>query len=345
MNIRVGYRFLLPFVLLGLCILVIPVVHAEKNPDPDSALGMVVANINNGVATVLEPRHPATSDYYTLMEYGDNCAKRGDYKNALGYYNAALDSVKSTSDKTLQSTANAHRASIYQRKSGVYHQRGDPGDEAMERSATETAEGYKSKTGGGSGCLIATATYGSPMASEVQLVREYRDGMIRQSYSGSRFVEGFNLWYYSFSPSVARYIENHPLVKSVMQVCLIPLLYIILLSQNISVLMSFSPEAASVTVMIFGAVLYSLIYIFPVIFLILAIERRKGMKVPPVSIMRYMFIIWAAVLGTLVLAVLGSLDTLAVISSGLLVICSIILASGTASLSLAGYLLKKTAAG
>ena len=169
--------------------------------------------------------------------------------------------------------------------------------------------------------------------------------MIRQSYSGSRFVEGFNLWYYSFSPSVARYIENHPLVKSVMQVCLIPLFYIILLSQNISVLMSFSPEAASVTVLIFGAVLYSLVYIFPVIFLILAIARRKGMKVPPVSIMRYMFIIWAAVLGTLALAVLGSLDTLAVISSGLLVIWSIVLASGTASLSLAGYLLKKTAAG
>ena len=94
MIVRVGYRVLLPFVLLGLCILVIPVVHAEKNPDPDSALGMVVANINNGVATVLEPRHPATSDYYTLMEYGDHCAKRGDYKNALGYYNAALDRVE-----------------------------------------------------------------------------------------------------------------------------------------------------------------------------------------------------------------------------------------------------------
>lgn len=346
MTVRVGYRFLLPFFLLGLCILVIPVVHAEQNPDPDSALGMVVENINNAVDTVLEPKHPATSDYYALMEYGDHCAKRGDYKNALGYYNAALDRVESTSKNTLTSTANAHRASIYERKAGIYHQRGEPGDEAREKGATQTAEEYQSKTSSGSfGCLIATATYGSPQASEVQLVREYRDGMIRTSYSGSRFVEGFNLWYYSFSPAVAGYIENHPLVKSVMQVCLIPLLYIILVSQKIFVIMGFSPEAALITVLIFGASMYSLIYIFPIALLILVFAGRKGVKIPSISVMRYMFIIWAMVLGTLVIAVFGSLDTLTVVSSGLLVICSILLTSGTASLSLAGCILKKPVTG
>ena len=76
----------------------------------------------------------------------------------------------------------------------------------------------------GSGCLIVTATFGSPLASEVQLVRDYRDGTIRQSYTGSQFFMGFNAWYYSFSPAVADYIATHPLVKSVMQVCLVPLL-------------------------------------------------------------------------------------------------------------------------
>ena len=333
------------FSLLFLCFLLAPLVYAAENTEPASALDIVVENVNNAMDDVLEPKHPATSDYYALLEWGDHCARRGDYKNALGYYNAALDRIEAKSDDNLASTTNAHRATVYQRKSGIYHQRGGPGDDAREERALEMAEEYKSKTGSGSGCLIVTATFGSPLASEVQLVRQYRDGMIQNSYSGSRFVEGFNIWYYSFSPSVARYIENHPVVKSVMQVCLIPLLYIILLSQNISVLMSFSPEAGSVTVLIFGAVLYSLVYLFPVIFLILAIAGRKGMKVPPVSIMRYVFIAWTAVLGTLVFAVLGSLDTLAVISSGLLVISSIILACGTASLSLAGYFLKKTTAG
>lgn len=342
MTVSVGYRFLLPFLLLCLGLLMIPGVHAEQNPDPDSALGMVVENINNAMNDVLEPKHPATSDYYTLMEYGDTCAIQGDYKNALGYYNAALDRVESTSDKTLASTANAHRATIYQRKAGVYHQRGEPGDQAREQSAMETAESYQSKTGSRSGCLIATATYGSPQASEVQLVRDYRDGMIRSSYAGSRFLEGFNIWYYSFSPAVAGYIENHPLVKSVMQVCLIPLLFIILVSQNVFVLMGFSSEAGLITVLIFGASLYSLVYIFPPASLILVFAGRKGMKIPSFSIMRYLFILWATVLGTLVLAVIVSLDTLTVISSGLLVICSILLASGTASLLLAGYILKRT---
>jgi len=343
MTVRVGYRFLHPFVLLILCLLVIPVVHAEQNPDPDSALGMVVENINNAMSDVLEPKHPATSDYYTLMEYGDTCAKRGDYKNALGYYNAALDRVESTSDKTLASTANAHRASIYQRKAGVYHQRGEPGDEAREQSATETAASYQSKTGSRSGCLIATATYGSPQAGEVQLVRDYRDGMIRTSYGGSRFVEGFNIWYYSFSPAVAGYIENHPLVKSVMQVCLVPLLFIILLSQQLFVLIGFSPEAGLIIVLIFGAFMYGLVYIFLPASLVLVYAGRKGMTIPSFSVMRYLFVIWAIVLGTLVLAVLASQDTLTVVSSGLLVICSILLASGTASLSLAGYILKRPA--
>lgn len=344
MNPRFTGRVLF-YSLLFLCFLLLNPVYAAENTEPVSALDIVVESINTAMNDVLEPKHPATSDYYTLMEYGDHCAQRGDYKNALGYYNAALDRVESTSDKTLAGTANAHRANIYERKAGIYHQRGEPGDEAREQSATETAASYQSKTGSGSGCLIVTATFGSPLAGEVQLVREYRDGMIRSSYSGSRFVEGFNTWYYSFSPSVARYIENHPVVKSVMQVCLIPLLYIILLSQKLFVLMGFSPEAGLITVLIFGAFMYGLVYLSLPASLILVFAGRKGMKIPSFSVMRSMFLIWAMVLGTLVLAVLGSQDILTVISSGLLVICSVLLASGTASLLLAGYILKKPVTG
>jgi peptidyl-prolyl cis-trans isomerase B (cyclophilin B) len=51
----------------------------------------------------------------------------------------------------------------------------------------------------GGGCLIATATYGSELAPQVQQLREIRDNMILSTESGTAFMSGFNQFYYSFS--------------------------------------------------------------------------------------------------------------------------------------------------
>ena len=50
------------------------------------------------------------------------------------------------------------------------------------------------------GCLIATATYGSEMATEVQQLRELRDNQLLQTASGTAFMGTFNDIYYLFSP-------------------------------------------------------------------------------------------------------------------------------------------------
>jgi len=55
------------------------------------------------------------------------------------------------------------------------------------------------KSGDGGGCLIATATYGSEMAPQVQLLREIRDNQLMNTGSGASFMTGFNQFYYSFS--------------------------------------------------------------------------------------------------------------------------------------------------
>jgi len=57
-----------------------------------------------------------------------------------------------------------------------------------------------SQTKGG-GCLIATATYGSELAPQVQMLREIRDNSLLQTQSGQSFMESFNSFYYSFSPT------------------------------------------------------------------------------------------------------------------------------------------------
>jgi len=76
----------------------------------------------------------------------------------------------------------------------------------------------------GGGCLIATAAYGSEMASQVQFLREIRDGKIMTTQSGTAFMTGFNQFYYSFSPAVADYERENPMFKEAVKITLTPLL-------------------------------------------------------------------------------------------------------------------------
>jgi peptide/nickel transport system substrate-binding protein len=74
-----------------------------------------------------------------------------------------------------------------------------------------------------SGCLIATATYGSEVASEVQFLREYRDDIIMKTFSGREFMKVFNMWYYSFSPKVADFERRYEPIRIVAKYVLYPL--------------------------------------------------------------------------------------------------------------------------
>ena len=74
------------------------------------------------------------------------------------------------------------------------------------------------------GCLIATATYGSELAPQVQLLREIRDNAVLQTESGSAFMTGFNQFYYSFSPAIADYERENMVFKETVKLTLTPLL-------------------------------------------------------------------------------------------------------------------------
>ena len=76
----------------------------------------------------------------------------------------------------------------------------------------------------GGGCLIATATFGSELAPQVQQLREIRDNSLLQTESGSAFMESFNQFYYSFSPSIADLERENPLFKEVVKLTITPLL-------------------------------------------------------------------------------------------------------------------------
>ncbi len=77
---------------------------------------------------------------------------------------------------------------------------------------------------GGGGCLIATATFGSELAPQVQQLRELRDNKLLETNSGSAFMSGFNQFYYLFSPTIADWERQSPIFKEAVKLTITPLL-------------------------------------------------------------------------------------------------------------------------
>ena len=87
---------------------------------------------------------------------------------------------------------------------------------------TEKTSDTKSSSGGG--CLIATATYGSELAPEVQKLRELRDNSLLSTESGTNFMNSFNDVYYSFSPIIADYERENPIFREMVKVVITPMI-------------------------------------------------------------------------------------------------------------------------
>ena len=84
----------------------------------------------------------------------------------------------------------------------------------------------------GGGCLIATATYGSEMAPQVQQLRELRDNQLLQTESGIAFMNTFNDIYYSFSPTIADMERESPMFKEAVKLGLTPMLSTLSIMQS-----------------------------------------------------------------------------------------------------------------
>jgi hypothetical protein len=77
---------------------------------------------------------------------------------------------------------------------------------------------------GGGGCLIATATFGTEFSPQVQQLREIRDGTVLKTNSGTFFLNGFNQFYYSFSPTIADIERQSPIFKEFVKITITPML-------------------------------------------------------------------------------------------------------------------------
>lgn len=81
-------------------------------------------------------------------------------------------------------------------------------------------------SGGGGGCFVATAAFGSAFQSHVALLREFRDTVLLRTNAGKSFVA----WYYCHGPQYAALIESHSFLKPFVRVMLLPLVGVAWLS-------------------------------------------------------------------------------------------------------------------
>ena len=100
-------------------------------------------------------------------------------------------------------------------------------DDPVMQTSTE-----ENSTEQGGGCLIATATYGSELAPQVQMLREIRDNQLMNTESGSAFMTTFNEAYYSFSPIIADYERENPLFKEAVKLAITPMISSLSLMEN-----------------------------------------------------------------------------------------------------------------
>jgi pimeloyl-ACP methyl ester carboxylesterase len=74
------------------------------------------------------------------------------------------------------------------------------------------------------GCLIATAAFGTELSPQIQLLRETRDNILLDTKSGTTFMNGFNQFYYSFSPTVADWERENPMFKEFVKLAITPMI-------------------------------------------------------------------------------------------------------------------------
>jgi len=78
------------------------------------------------------------------------------------------------------------------------------------------------------GCFIATAAYGTPMAEEIEILREFRDEYLITNPLGRAFVD----FYYRVSPPIAEFITEHPRLKPIVRANLVPVVVMSTIAVN-----------------------------------------------------------------------------------------------------------------
>jgi hypothetical protein len=172
-----------------------------------------------------------------------------------------------------------------------------------------------------SGCLIATAAFGSELAPQVQELRLFREGIVLKTSAGSSFMNVFNTWYYSFSPSVANYERQEPWLQNTVKILINPLLGILALSTSIYDSLAFNSELGIVASGITASSLVGLLYFAPLGAALGIAGRKWKWNISRAKIA--LVCSWSASIVSITFAELAGIEPLMMFGTSLLVLSAI----------------------
>ncbi len=186
-------------------------------------------------------------------------------------------------------------------------------------------------------CIIATATFGSELAPEVQFLRGFRDQQIMQTFAGSNFMTVFNAWYYSFSPAVAQYEYTHSTTRFMIKQALYPLMGILHLASSTYALLGFEPEAAALVAGIIASSLIGVAYLALPLSGVLWLERKRISAKTKGRVAKWMAIAFVTLLAGFVVSELFAIPVLMMAASAALVLTALLAGSIVPALELVEY--------
>jgi hypothetical protein len=180
---------------------------------------------------------------------------------------------------------------------------------------------------GGFCCFIATATYGSELAPEVQFLRDFRDFYVLNTFSGRSFMVMFNSFYYSFSPQVASVIASNMLLREFMQILLRPLLAVLELAYYASFgVYQVDAETGVMLTGLIACTLLGLVYLSPMVALLAWRNRTYRRFLASPSLTRVLVLTFLCSAGSVILASLIRLPSLSLIATSTTAVLIIIYA-------------------
>ena len=150
--------------------------------------------------------------------------------------------------------------------------------DGTSRTATVTMNGDITETANFAQCgaCATCAAYGSPAAPEVLYMRHVRDQQIGSTSTGGILRDGWNTFYYTWSPPIARAIADNEPLRRVFRGLFTPLLGIVYLAGATFTALSWAGDIASIVAFLVAATLSVAVYmIMPALAIGTALKRRR----------------------------------------------------------------------
>jgi hypothetical protein len=199
------------------------------------------------------------------------------------------------------------------------------GDEEYSGAESPPASFIVEEKGGP--CLIATATYGSELTPEVQFLRSFRDQEILSTFAGSQFMSVFNTWYYSFSPYIANFIVDKPVIRGFLKAALYPLIGILHLSSATYVIFGFNEELGVVMAGLVASSLIGIVYFSPLMIISLIAIKRHKKSLPNLEKLKPLLVPLVVSLGLVYIGEITAVSVIMMAATGALVVLTVMLSA------------------